>query len=63
MSDRPYSSENPWSNNPNAPQIPYQIYFAEKANFAGILIGAIFYGMHTYTPTYAYLLCLFDVPL
>lgn len=35
----------PWSNNPNAPQIPYSLYFAEKANFAGILIGAIFYGI------------------
>lgn len=42
MSD---SSEEPWSNNPFAPQIPYSLYFAEKANFAGILIGAIFYGV------------------
>ena len=34
----------PWSTNPYAPQIPYWLYFAEKANFAGFLIGAIFYG-------------------
>jgi len=38
------SDEKPWSNNPNAPQIPYELYFGEKANFAGILIGAILYG-------------------
>lgn len=34
-----------WSTNPYAPQIPYWLYFAEKANFAGFLIGAIFYGI------------------
>ena len=34
----------PWSTNPNAPNITHEIYFAEKANFAGILIGAILYG-------------------
>ena len=34
---------------PNAPQIPYSLHFAEKANFAGILIGAIFYGMSTHS--------------
>jgi uncharacterized membrane protein YgcG len=39
------SSEAPWSTNPFAPQIPYSLYFAEKANFAGVLIGAIFYGI------------------
>lgn len=39
------SSSQSWSSNPNAPQIPYSLYFAEKANFAGILIGAIFYGI------------------
>ena len=38
------SSENPWSHNPNAPQIPYSLYFAEKINFAGYLVGAVFYG-------------------
>ena len=40
----------PWSDNPYAPQIPYELYFAEKANFAGVLIGAILYG----TPTHAF---------
>ena len=44
MSD---ASEIPWSDNPNAPQIPYALYFAEKANFAGALVGAIFYGIRT----------------
>jgi len=39
------SSERPWSDNPYAPQIPYSLYFAEKANFAGILIGGILYGV------------------
>jgi len=39
------SDEQPWSTNPNAPQIPYDLYFGEKANFAGILIGAILYGV------------------
>lgn len=39
------SSEEPWSSNPNAPQIPYSLYFAEKANLAGVFIGAIFYGI------------------
>lgn len=42
MSD---SSAVPWSNNPFAPQIPYALYFAEKSNFAGALLGAIFYGI------------------
>ena len=45
MSD---SSENPWSSSPNAPQIPYWVYFQEKANFAGIFLGAISYGAPTY---------------
>lgn len=35
----------PWSDNPNAPQIPLWLYSAEKTNFAGFLIGAIFYGI------------------
>jgi hypothetical protein len=40
----PDSQGPPWSDNPYAPQIPYAQYFAEKVNFAGVLIGAIFYG-------------------
>ena len=34
----------PWSSDPNAPQIPYLLYQAEKYNFAGILITGAFYG-------------------
>jgi len=47
MSD---SQDKPWSDNPNAPQIPYYLYFEEKADFAGVLIGSILYGMHGATP-------------
>lgn len=39
----------PWSDNTNAPQIPYRLYLAEKENFAGALLTAVSYG----TPTYA----------
>lgn len=46
------ASLKPWSNNPYAPQIPYSLYFAEKTNFAGVLIGAILYGMPICVPTY-----------
>lgn len=42
------SSQTLWSNNSYAPQISYSLYFAEKANFAGFLIGAIFYGKLTH---------------
>ena len=52
MSD---SQGEPWSDNPNAPRIPYQVYFREKTSFAGSLIGAILYG----TPKTPYLhICL-----
>jgi hypothetical protein len=40
----------PWSDNPNAPKIPYDLYFEEKANFAGILIGSILYGTRKAPP-------------
>ena len=39
----------PWSDNPNAPNIPRILYLGEKAYFAGFLLGAIFYGTQTYT--------------
>ena len=42
------ASGTPWSDNPYAPQIDYELYFAEKANFAGFLIGAILYGASTH---------------
>lgn len=35
----------PWSDNPYAPRVPYWEYLGEKTNFAGFLIGAIFYGI------------------
>lgn len=38
------SLKKPWSSNPNAPQILYEQYFAEKVWLVGNLIGAIFYG-------------------
>jgi len=41
MSDSQFE---PWSSNPNAPKIWYDLYLAEKINFAGILIGSILYG-------------------
>lgn len=42
MSD---SSIIPWSDNPNAPKIPYWLYYVEKVYFAGFVIGAVFYGI------------------
>ena len=36
--------ENPWSDNPNAPKIPYALHLDEKANFAGYLVASILYG-------------------
>jgi len=36
----------PWSDNPNAPNIWYSLYLWEKINFAGRLIGSILYGTH-----------------
>jgi len=40
----------PWSNNPNAPKIPYPIYLEEKAYFAGTLIGSMLYGTRKSSP-------------
>ena len=42
-------SETPWSNGPNAPQIPSLLYLAEKEYFTGIIIGAMSYGALTHT--------------
>lgn len=55
MSD---SLRKPWNNNPNTPQIPYVLYFVEKAYFAGVLIGAIGYGTVIHAFVYRYLPCL-----
>ena len=43
----------PWSDNVNAPKIPYDLYFAEKASFAGILLASILYGTPKITHLYA----------
>lgn len=39
-----------WSDNPNAPRIPYLLYVDEKSYFAGFLVGAILYGTQTRAP-------------
>ena len=44
------SEQQPWSNNPNAPKIPYHIYNYEKTYLAGILIGAMLYGAPSTLP-------------
>ena len=41
-----YSREQPWSENPNFPKIPYSVYLVEKAAFNGNIIGSILYGMN-----------------
>lgn len=46
------SPEKPWSDKPNAPRVPYQLYLEEKELFAGTLINAILYG--TQMPTFVY---------
>jgi hypothetical protein len=35
----------PWSDNPNAPQIPRSLYLSEKTKFVGIPASAMLYGM------------------
>ena len=54
MSD---SSIIPWSDNPNAPKIPYWLYYVEKVYFAGFVIGAVFYGTVTCTSARALVSC------
>ena len=57
------SSQKPWSDNPNAPQIPYDLYVWEKAVFAEGFIGAILYGLPTYMSVVLFLLTLFVRPI
>ena len=38
------SQEKPWSDNPNAPKISYDLYFYEKAALARAFISSILYG-------------------
>ena len=44
--------ETPWSNHPNAPKLAPWLYFLEKANFSGLIIGAILYGTPNYSWVY-----------
>ena len=45
--------EQPWSNNPDAPKIPYYLYDTEKATLAGSFLSSILYGMpETHPPTF-----------
>ena len=48
MSD---SDQKPWSDNPYAPKISYNLYLGEKAVFAGTIISSIFYGTRKKPPT------------
>ena len=41
------SGEMPWSDDPNAPLIPYWVYLGEKAIFVGLFIGSILFGTGT----------------
>ena len=45
-------SQVPWSDDPNAPQIPYVLYESEKYNFAGIVLTAMFYGEPIHASVY-----------
>ena len=51
----------PWSNNPNAPQIPFWVYTAEREGFVGRLAGAILYGTQVHVSLRLYLPCPFDL--
>ena len=42
-----------WSNNPNAPKIPYGVYLAEKGNLIGYLLSSILYGTLRVPPLHA----------
>ena len=56
------AAKTPWSDNPNAPMIPYALYLGEKAYFAGFLLGAIFYGAQTYVRLSTLILISFIPP-
>ena len=44
-----------WSDNPNAPDIPYYQYVDEKFIFAGTLVGSILYGTCKTPPPHIHL--------
>ena len=56
------SLQSPWSDNSNAPQIPYLWYYGEKSGFAGSLVLAILYGIYA-EPLVRLLSTLFDATL
>lgn len=39
------SSEKPWSDDPNAPKIPYSLHIQEREKFTGDFLAGILYGM------------------
>ena len=47
MSD---SQRKSWSNNPDAPNISYDVYLNEKSDFAGLFVGSMLYGIHKTSP-------------
>lgn len=48
----------PWTHNPNTPQINYVLYLAEKSDFARAPISAILYGTPIHrSPTWAHSVC------
>ena len=55
----PDSSYMTWSDNPNAPQIPYYLHHWEISNGNGGIVGAILYGTLAYKPTFLYPPCHF----
>ena len=63
MSD---TQRHPWTDNPYAPNILYNIYLAEKGTFAGHLVSSMLYGMRktasTSTSVYPRSRYLFDLP-
>lgn len=54
------SSVKPWSDNPNAPNIPHPLYIDERAKFAGDILAGILYGMPTRIFIYLHLPRLLD---
>ena len=48
----------PWSDNPNAPKIPYSLYFQEKVTFARDFVGPIlWYAQLACQPTHTHFVC------
>lgn len=60
MSD---SSQNSWSEDPDAPRISSQEYSEERSKFAGVASCGIFYGTPAYPPVCPYSPHLFDLVL